>query len=62
MIFDLKRMKHFNSSGIMMLKRLDEQMRGASKHLLLAHLPRHSSVRTFQVDTGLEREASIRPG
>lgn len=52
LILDLKRVSHLDSSGTMMLKRLDEQARKAGKRLLLAHLPEGGNRRRFLCDMG----------
>lgn len=52
-ILDLKRVSHFDSSGVMMLKRLDDTMLKAKKHLLLSHLPKDGNRRNFLRTIGL---------
>ena len=55
MILDLKRVSHLDSSGTMMLKRLDEQARTAGKQLFLAHLPVGGNRWRFIRDMGFTR-------
>jgi SulP family sulfate permease len=52
LILDLKRVSHLDSSGTIMLKRLDEQARKDGKRLLLAHLPEGGNRRRFIRDMG----------
>lgn len=52
-ILDLKRVSHFDSSGVMMLKRLDDRMLKSNQHLLLSHLPQGGNRRNFLRTIGL---------
>lgn len=54
-VLDLKRVGHFDSSGVMMLKRLDEAMLKANKRLLLSYLPIDGNQRQFLQIIGLTR-------
>lgn len=54
-VLDLKRVAHFDSSGVMMLKRLDEMMLKKGKRLLLSHLPAGGNRRHFLQAIGLTR-------
>jgi sulfate permease, SulP family len=52
LILDLKRVSHMDSSGAMMLKRLDEQMILDKKKLFLSYLPEKGNRRQFLHDMG----------
>lgn len=52
LILDLKRVSHMDSSGAMMLKRLDEQMNKEKKKLFLSYLPLSGNRRRFLQDMG----------
>lgn len=52
-VLDLKRVGHFDSSGVMMLKRLDEMMLKSNKRLLLSYLPAGGNQRHFLQIIGL---------
>ncbi|MGZ5018564.1 MAG: SulP family inorganic anion transporter [Methylobacter sp.] len=54
-ILDLKRVGLFDSSGVMMLKRLDEAALKLNKHLLLSYLPVDDNQRHFLQNIGLTR-------
>ncbi len=54
-VLDLKYVGHFDSSGVMMLKRLDDNMLKLNKRLLLSYLPAGSSQRGFLKTMGLAR-------
>lgn len=58
LILDLKRVSHLDSSGVMMLKRLDEQIRKGGKRLFLSHLPVGGNRRRFLRDMGYTRAES----
>lgn len=62
LILDLKRVSHMDSSGVMMLKRIDEQMKKDKKTLLLSYLPERGNRRQFLEDMGYtkaEKEGRI---
>jgi SulP family sulfate permease len=54
-VLDLKRVGHFDSSGVMMLKRLDDVMIKSNKRLLLSYLPAGENQRHFLQIIGLTR-------
>lgn len=54
-ILDLKRVGHFDSSGVMALKRLDEEMRKSNKRLFLSYLPADGHQRRFLQVIGFTR-------
>ena len=54
-ILDLKRVSHFDSSSVMMLKRVDEAMLKLNKHLFLSYLPSDGVQRHFMQIIGLTR-------
>lgn len=54
-ILDLHRVPHFDSSGVMMLKRLDELMQKNKKRLFLSHLPANGNRRLFLRAMGLTK-------
>lgn len=61
-VLDLKRVSHFDSSGVMMLKRVDESMAKVNKTLFLAQLPVDGNRRRFLRDIGLikpEKEGRV---
>jgi sulfate permease, SulP family len=55
LILDLKRVSHMDSSGAIMLKRLDENMQKINKKLLLSYLPEKGNRRRFLQDMGYTR-------
>ena len=54
-VLDLKYVGHFDSSGVMMLKRLDDKMLKLNKRLLLSYLPADGNQRRFLKTMGLTR-------
>jgi hypothetical protein len=54
-VLDLKYVGHFDSSGVMMLKRLDDNMLKLNKRLLLSYLPADGNQRRFLKTMGLTR-------
>ncbi len=54
-VLDLKYVGHFDSSGVMMLKRLDDNMLKLNKRLLLSYLPAEGNQRRFLKTMGLAR-------
>lgn len=54
-VLDLKRVGHFDSSGVMMLKRLDDAALKAHKQLFLSYLPEGGNRRRFLRAIGLTR-------
>jgi sulfate permease, SulP family len=54
-VLDLKYVGHFDSSGVMMLKRLDDNMLKLNKRLSLSYLPANGSQRRFLKTMGLTR-------
>lgn len=62
LILDLKRVSHMDSSGAIMLKRLDDDMKKSNKKLLLSYLPERGNRRRFLQDMGYtkaEKEGRI---
>lgn len=55
LILDLKRVSHMDSSGVMMLKRLDEQINKAHKKFFLSYLPLSGNRRQFLQDMGYNK-------
>jgi len=54
-ILDLKRVSHFDSSGVMMLKNLDDQAGKLKKRLFISQLPKAEHERNFLQIIGLVR-------
>ena len=54
-VLDLKYAGHFDSSGVMMLKRLDDKMLKLNKRLLLSYLPADGNQQRFLKTIGLTR-------
>jgi SulP family sulfate permease len=52
-ILDLKRVSHLDSSGVMMLKRVDERMHREGKRLYITHVPERSTRRRLMFNLGL---------
>jgi SulP family sulfate permease len=60
-LLDLKRISHFDSSGVLMLKRLDELLVRSGRRLFLAPLLAGGRRRKFLVEWGLTKpEAELR--
>lgn len=54
-VLDLKRVSHLDSSGVMMLKRVDDEARRDGKRLFMAHVPQNGPRRRLMVNLGLAR-------
>jgi SulP family sulfate permease len=54
-VLDLKRVSHVDSSGVMMLKRVDDRMRKDGKRLFITHVPQDGPRRRFMKNLGLAR-------
>jgi sulfate permease, SulP family len=60
-LLDLKRISHFDSSGVLMLQRLDERLARSGRRLFLAPLLAGGRRRKFLVEWGLTKpEAELR--
>ena len=54
-VLDLKRVGHFDSSGVMMLKRMDDRALKSNRHLFLSYLSAGGNRRHFLRSIGLTR-------